>query len=81
MLDTLKELKEHSILDNILTFWEAVPLARMRREEMVVVFLDFDKAYDCVDWSFLEGTLTGFPSQMRGSEVWQLYTSMHIVRF
>ena len=37
-------------------FWHS-PLA--------LLFLDFEKAYDRVDWSFLEGTLSrmGFPQQ------------------
>ncbi|MCO5588777.1 hypothetical protein L7F22_042736 [Adiantum nelumboides] len=53
-------VKERSILDNIFTFWEAVALAKLRGEDLVVLLLDFEKAYDRVDWSFLEGILLRF---------------------
>ena len=56
-------VKERSILDNIFTFWEATALAKLRHEEMAVLLLDFEKAYDRVDWSFLEG-------RSNGSEEW-----------
>ena len=56
-------VKERSILDNIFTFWEAVSLARLEESPLAVLLLDFEKAYDRVDWGFLEETmlLTGFP--------------------
>ena len=47
-------VKGRSILDNIFTFWEAVSLARKRREPLAVLLLDFEKAYDWVDWAFLK---------------------------
>lgn len=56
-------VKDRSILDNIFTFWEAVSLARLRGEELAILLLDFEKAYDRVDWAFLEATMhrMGFP--------------------
>ena len=50
----------------------------MRREPLVVLLLDFEKAYDRVDWAFLEDTMTcmGFPTEwIRG--VASLYRSAH----
>lgn len=35
-------------------------MARMQWEDLVVLLLDFEKAYDRVDWGFLEGTLSRF---------------------
>ena len=38
--------------------------ARSIGTPLALLFLDFEKAYDRVDWSFLEGTLShmGFPA-------------------
>ena len=71
-------VKGRSILDNTFTFWEAVSLACMREEPLAVLLLDFEKAYDHVDWAFLEATLLrmGFPeSWIKG--VATLYRSIH----
>ena len=62
-------VKERSILDNIFTFWEAVSLARLEESPSAVLLLNFKKAYDRVDWDFLEETMLcmGFPdSWVRG---------------
>ena len=50
-------IKERSILDNIFLFWESVAVARKSNQYLTVMLLDFEKAYDRVDWSFLEGTM------------------------
>ena len=50
-------VKERSILDNIFTIWEAVSLARLEESPLAVLLLDFEKAYDRVDWGFLEETM------------------------
>ena len=50
----------------------------MRREPLAVLLLDFEKAYDRVDWAFLEDTMIcmGFPIEwIRG--VASLYRSTH----
>ncbi len=53
-------IKERSILDNITTFWELTAQAKKRKENMAVLLLDFEKAYDRVEWEFLHGTLLRF---------------------
>ncbi|KAI5058879.1 hypothetical protein GOP47_0027049 [Adiantum capillus-veneris] len=50
-------VKERSIHKNIFTFWEATVLACIWCEELMILQLDFQKAYDHVDWSFREGTM------------------------
>ena len=84
MLDTLIHptqtgfVKGRSILDNIFTYWEAVSLAHLREEPLAVLLLDFEKAYDHVDWAFLEAMMLqmGFPEPwIRGMAT--LYRSAH----
>ena len=68
-------VKSKSILDNIFTFWD---LTRLRGEDLAILLLDFEKAYDIVDWGFLEGTMLrmGFtPQRIRG--VATMYSSAH----
>ena len=58
-------VQDRSILDNIFTFSEATEWAQHSSQHLAIVLLDFEKAYDRVDWSFLEGTLSwfGFPDE------------------
>ena len=42
-------VKERSILDNIFTFWEATTAAKLRQEDLVILLLDFEKDYNCMD--------------------------------
>ena len=53
-------IKERSILNNIVTFWEAMAHANKTNRDLLALFLDFQKAYDRVEWSFLQGTLLQF---------------------
>lgn len=50
-------------MDNVFTFYEAVEWASASHQPLAVLLLNFEKAYDRVDWDFLEGTLArmGFP--------------------
>ena len=49
-------VQDRNILDNIFTFSEATEWAQHNGQHLGVL-LDFEKAYDRVDWSFLEGML------------------------
>ena len=49
--------KEQSILDNIFTLWESISLARLQGTPTAILLLNLKKAYDRVDWSFLEETM------------------------
>ena len=56
-------MQKRSIFYNIFMFWELTALAKEKDEDLVVLRLDFEKAYDRVDWSFLEEVMLplGFP--------------------
>ncbi|MCO5595506.1 hypothetical protein L7F22_049551 [Adiantum nelumboides] len=67
---------DRNILDNVVTFYETVEWARLMEQPTVIMLLDFEKAYDRVDWGVLEGTLSrmGFPDAwMQG--IFELYRS------
>ena len=57
-------IQERSIFYNIILFWEMVAFAELHKQDLAILFLDFEKAYDRVDWDFMEGTLVrmGFPN-------------------
>ena len=65
-------------LDNIFTFWGPATLACSCREPLVILLLDFEKAYDRVDWAFLKAMMhcMGFSKDwIRGVAL--LYTVAH----
>ena len=55
-----------------------VAFVEVQKQDLAALFLDFEKAYDRVDWDFMEGTLLrmGFPNRwIRG--VSALYRNAH----
>ena len=73
-------VKERSILDNIFTFWEALFLARLRGEPLVVLLLDFEKAYDRSIGVFSKRLCSGWVYPTPGSGGWPLCTARLTVR-
>lgn len=60
MLDLIQDtqtsfVQNRSDLDNIFTFSEATEWAQHSGQHLAILLLDFQKAYDRVDWFFLEG--------------------------
>ena len=53
------------LIINIILFWEMVAFTELHKQDLTVLFIDFEKAYDRVDWDFMEGTLLrmGFPNR------------------
>jgi len=47
-------LKGRHLVDGVLVVNEVVDLARRSKRECLILKMDFEKAYDSVDWSFLE---------------------------
>ncbi|MCO5608782.1 hypothetical protein L7F22_062998 [Adiantum nelumboides] len=43
-------VQDRSFLDNVVTFYEAVEWARQTDQPTAIMLLDFEKAYDRVDW-------------------------------
>ena len=62
-------MENRCIMDNVLTFWEAIALAKKTNQHMACLMLDFEKAYDRVQWPFLDKVMErlGLPSK------WRLY--------
>ena len=60
-------LKNHQILDDILIANEVVDEARKNKKELLMFKVDFEKAYDSVDWGYLDSVMGRmcFPSLWR----------------
>ncbi|MCI37724.1 RNA-directed DNA polymerase (Reverse transcriptase), partial [Trifolium medium] len=53
-------LKGRNLVDGVMVVNEVVDLAKRTGKECVIFKVDFEKAYDSVDWSFLEYMLHRF---------------------
>jgi hypothetical protein len=51
-------VKGRFILDTVVSTWEAMEWARETSQQSLILKIDFDKAYDWVDWSFILEMLT-----------------------
>ncbi|GAU19481.1 hypothetical protein TSUD_77250 [Trifolium subterraneum] len=60
-------VKDRQILDGILIANEAVDEARRSKKELMLFKVDFEKAYDSVDWGYLEDVMgrMSFPTLWR----------------
>ena len=60
-------MKDRQILDGILIANEAVDEARKLKKEMLLFKVDFEKAYDLVDWGYLDDVMKrmSFPTLWR----------------
>lgn len=47
-------LKGRHLVDGVLVVNEVVDLAKKSKRQCLILKVDFEKAYDSVDWSFLE---------------------------
>ena len=45
-------MQDRSIFDNIFLFWELSTSAMVKKEDLVILLLDFKKANDRVNWNF-----------------------------
>ena len=45
-------IHERSIFDNIVLFWEMITIVQETKQDLTILLLDFEKAYDRVDWNF-----------------------------
>jgi hypothetical protein len=43
----------HSIFDNVFTAFEAMSWAKSSEQDLILLLLDFEKAYDRISWNFL----------------------------
>ncbi|XP_059067565.1 uncharacterized protein LOC131858359 [Cryptomeria japonica] len=58
-------IKGRYILENLITSWEAVEWSKISSQDTAMFLLDFEKAYDRVEWDFIITMLEafGFPSE------------------
>jgi hypothetical protein len=60
-------IKGRQILDGILVANEVVDEARKHKKELLLFKVDFEKAYDSIDWNYLDAVMLkmGFPTLWR----------------
>lgn len=51
-------LKERNIIDNIFLTFKMMDWTLKSYQSIIILLLDFKKAYNRVEWSFLEDTIT-----------------------
>lgn len=64
-------MKDCYILDNVFLACEAIERTKESKQDLVILLLDFEKAYDRVNWTFLEAAML----KMGFSETWIRWTS------
>jgi len=50
-------VKDRYILDNIFLIYEAMEWAQESQQDLVILMINFEKAYDWVNWTFLKATM------------------------
>jgi hypothetical protein len=53
-------IKGRYILENLITAWEAMDWAKCSRQNSTLLLLDFEKAYDRIEWNFIIMVLQSF---------------------
>lgn len=53
-------IKGRYILENLITSWEAMEWARILDQKVAMFLLDFEKAYDGIEWGFISTMLQAF---------------------
>ncbi|GJV29956.1 putative RNA-directed DNA polymerase [Tanacetum coccineum] len=61
-------LKDRFILDGVLVINEVVEFIKKSRKKCLIFKVDYEKAYDCVNWEFLDATMLqmGFGTKWYG---------------
>lgn len=59
-------IKGRYILENLITCWESMKWAKSSKQDTAIFLLDFEKAYDGVEWDFILTMLDafGFPTEL-----------------
>jgi hypothetical protein len=58
-------VKDRYILNNVFLAYEAMEYAKESSQDLIILMIDFEKAYDRINWSFLKATMLklGFSAQ------------------
>ena len=52
-LEQTSFIKSIYILDNIIAIWEGMEWAHKSKKKAIFLKIDFSKAYDCIEWTFI----------------------------